>query len=165
MVTAHLVNVEEYLHSTFEPDAEYVNGRIVQRSLPQKPHSKMQTFLARMLYEIGHPLGYEVWVEQRIRTKTSPVHYRVPDVCVTLGEPEEDIFIEGPFLCIEILSVDDSALELRTKVEEYLALGVQYVWIVDPVSLRGDVHTKDRIERIQDGVFQADAIKLDLRAI
>jgi Uma2 family endonuclease len=165
MATAHLINVEEYLHSTFEPDAEYVNGRIVRRSLPQKQHSKMQTFLARTLYEAGHPLGYEVWVEQRIQTKTNPAHFRIPDVCITLGEPAEDVFIEAPFLCIEILSADDSAIELRTKIDEYLAMGVQYIWIVDPISLRGDVHTTDQVERIQDGVFRAGAIELDLRVI
>ena len=45
MATAHLVNVEEYLHSVFEPDAEYVEGRIVRRAVPQKPHSKMQGYL------------------------------------------------------------------------------------------------------------------------
>ena len=33
MSTIHLVNLEEYLHSTFEPDAEYVEGRIVRRSV------------------------------------------------------------------------------------------------------------------------------------
>ena len=65
MATAHLVNVEEYLHSTFKPDAEYVAGRIIQRFLPQKPHSEMQTFLARMLCEAGRPPGYEIWVKQR----------------------------------------------------------------------------------------------------
>ena len=45
MATTHLISVEEYLNSTYEPDAEYVEGRIVQRALPQKPHSKIQTYL------------------------------------------------------------------------------------------------------------------------
>src|SRR5258708_36104944 len=123
MSTAQLVSVEEYLHSTIEPAAEYVEGRIVPRSVPRKSHSKWQGRLNRTLYEIGHPMGYEVWVEQHIRTRSGPVRYRVPDICVTLGEPEEEIFTEPPFLCIEILSPDDSALELRAKIGEYLALG------------------------------------------
>jgi hypothetical protein len=45
MATTHLVSVDEYLHTSFEHDAEYVEGRIVYRSWPQKPHSKMQAFL------------------------------------------------------------------------------------------------------------------------
>lgn len=46
MSTTQLVSVDEYLHSTYEPDAEYVEGRIVHRALPKKPHSEIQTYLA-----------------------------------------------------------------------------------------------------------------------
>jgi len=49
MATSQLVSVEEYLHSTFETDAEYVDGKIVNRSTPLKPHSKMQGYLVRSL--------------------------------------------------------------------------------------------------------------------
>jgi Uma2 family endonuclease len=160
MATSQLVSVEEYLHSTFEPDAEYVEGRIVPRPMPKKLHSKMQGYLYRTLYEINHPRGYEIWVEQRIRTKSSPARYRVPDICVTVGEPDEDIFTTPPFLCIEILSPDDSALEVRSKVDEYLAFGVSYVWVIDPISYGGDIHTSDRIERVRDGYFNADVIEV-----
>jgi Uma2 family endonuclease len=160
MATTQLVRVEEYLHSTFETDAEYVDGRIVARPMPEKPHSKMQGYLLRTLYEIAHPLGFEIWVEQRIRTKSNPASYRVPDICVTVGEPDEDIFTTPPFLCIEILSPDDSALEVRSKVDEYLAFGVSYVWVIDPVSFGGEIHTTDRIERIRDGAFKAESIEI-----
>jgi Uma2 family endonuclease len=163
MATTHLISVEEYLNSTYEPDAEYVEGRIVHRALPQKPHSKIQTYLIRALYEIGHPLGYEVWVEQRVRTKRDPAHYRVPDVCVTLGEPDENVFTEPPFLCVDVLSPDDTALEVRFKIDEYLAWGVAYVWIVDPLLLEGEAHTRDGIERVRDGRFSAGDIEIDFR--
>src|SRR3989442_10695364 len=123
MATTPLVHVDEYLRSSFEPDAEYVAGRIVLRAMPQKPHSRMQGYLNWSLYEVARPLGFRVWPEQRIRTKSNPPHFRIPDICVTRGEPDEDIFTQGPFLCIEILSPEDSPLELRVKIEEYLALG------------------------------------------
>jgi Uma2 family endonuclease len=160
MGTAHLVGVEEYLHSTFEPDAEYVEGKIVTRPMPKKPHSKMQGYLVHVLYSFARPLGYGVWVEQRIRTKSSPARYRVPDICVTVGEPDEDIFTAPPFLCIEILSPDDSALEVRGKVDEYLAFGVSYVWVIDPISSGGEIYTTDRIERVRDGNFNAESIEV-----
>jgi Uma2 family endonuclease len=165
MSTTQLVSVEEYLRSAYEPDAEYVEGRIVHRSVPQKPHSKMQSYLDRTLYEVAHPLGYEVWVEQRLRTRPDPAHYRVPDVCVTQGEPAEDIFTEPPFLCIEILSPDDTAVEVRTKVQEYLDFGVNYVWVIDPTTHRGDIHTRKTIERVDDGVFRAGEIAVDLQKL
>ncbi len=33
-----LVSVEEYLHSTYEPDAEYVDGVIEKRPMGEGPH-------------------------------------------------------------------------------------------------------------------------------
>jgi Uma2 family endonuclease len=162
MAITELVSVEEYLHSTFEHDAEYVEGRIVPRSIPQKPHSKMQVYLVRMFYQVAHPLGYEVWTEQRIRTQRTPARYRVPDLCVTQGEPPEDIFTEPPFLCVEIQSPDDAAVEVLAKIREYLAFGVAYVWIVDPETGAGEIHTPDRVERVEDGRFHAGEIEVRL---
>jgi Uma2 family endonuclease len=66
--------------------------------------------------------------------------------------------------CVEILSPDDSATEIRTKVDEYFALGVPYVWIVDPTTFDGEIHTSDGIERVRDGRFRAGDITVDLRA-
>ena len=162
MPTTALVSVEEYLHSTFEPDAEYLEGKIAPRSMPQKPHSKMQSYLDRTLYRVAHPLGYDVWVEQRVRTQADPPRYRVPDVCVTFGEPDEDIFTAPPFLCVEILSPDDTVVDVRAKVREYLAFGVPYVWIVDPQTGTGEVHTANGIERVENGRFQAREIVIQL---
>jgi Uma2 family endonuclease len=104
-------------------------------------------------------------VEQRLRTLPDPAHYRVPDVCVTLGEPAENIFTEPPFLCVEILSPDDTAVEVRTKVEEYLAFGVAYVWVIDPITRRGEIHTSKGIQRIEDGMFRAGEIEVDVRKL
>ena len=61
MATTHLMRVEEYLHSDYEPGAEYVEGKILLRSVPQKPHSKMEGYLDRTLYALAHPLGYDVF--------------------------------------------------------------------------------------------------------
>jgi len=158
-----LVSVEDYLHSTFEPDAEYVEGKVILRPMPRKPHSKMQGYLVRALYQAAHPLGYEVWPEQRVRTRRDPAHYRVPDLCLTSGEPSEDIFIDPPFLCVEILSPDDAAVEVRAKVHEYLAFGVAYVWIVDPLDGTGEVHTSGGIERVEAGRFCAGEIEISLK--
>src|SRR5260221_38495 len=91
MATAQLVSVEEYLRSSFEYDAEYVEGRIVYRPLPQKSHSKMQGNLYSALRETGRSSGHKIWPELRIRTKREPARFRVPDLCVTLGEPAEEV--------------------------------------------------------------------------
>jgi Uma2 family endonuclease len=165
--TQQLVSVEEYMHSTYEPDAEFVEGRIITRPMPKVPHSEMQSFLDRTLYQIGHPLGYRVWPELRVRTESDPPHYRVPDICMTKGKPQasDDVAIEPPFLCIEILSPDDSAVELRAKVHEYLSFGVQFVWVIEPVTRTGEIHTSSGIERVDNGRFHAGEIEVDLSGL
>jgi Uma2 family endonuclease len=161
MAVTTLVSVDEYLHTTFEYDAEYVEGRIVERSMPKKPHSKMQAYLVRALYEVGSSLGYKAWPEQRIRTQAVPPRYRVPDLCVTRGEPDEDVFTEPPFLCIEILSPDDAVIDVWAKVHEYLAFGVTYVWIIDPRNGTGEIHSAAGVERVDDGTFRAGEIRAE----
>lgn len=165
MATTQLVSVEEYLHSTYEYDAEYVEGRIIYRPLPKKVHSKTQRYLLRTLDDVGRSLGFEVWPEQRIRTRWEPARFRVPDVCMTQGEPDEEVFTTPPFLCFEILSPDDTAVELLRKVEEYLAFGVEYVWVIDPTTRGGEIHSRDAVRRVEDGVFRAGEIEVDLRKL
>jgi Uma2 family endonuclease len=120
----------------------------------------MQGYLYRTLYEAAHSHGYEVWLEQRIRT--TPARYRVPDLCLTQGEPPEDIFTEPPFLCVEILSPDDTAIEVWAKIREYLAFGVAYVWIVDPETGNGEIHSQDEAERVENERFRAADIEVAL---
>ena len=50
MATKAQVTAEQYLHMTFEHDAEYVHGEIVERALPDRTHSTIQF---RILMEVG----------------------------------------------------------------------------------------------------------------
>ena len=157
------MTVDEYLHTSFEHDAEYVDGRVVYRPDPIMPHSRMQGYLGYALYEVARARGYKVWLEQLVRTQRDPPRFRVPDVCLTLGKPDEEIFTTPPFLCAEILSPEDKAVALRAKVDEYLRFGVRYVWVIDPESLAGEVYMSEGIVRVDEGVFRADQIEVDIR--
>jgi Uma2 family endonuclease len=163
MATTQLVSVHEYLHTSYEYDAEYVEGKIVERPLPKTPHSNLQAYLAGVLFPY-RAAGFRTLTEQRIQTVPEPnAHFRIPDVCVTVGRPSEDILTAPPLLCVEILSPDDSALELRTKLDEYLEFGVQFVWVIDPISLHGEIYTVASITRVTDGCFTAGEISVDLK--
>jgi hypothetical protein len=43
MATKAQITAEQYLHMTFEHDAEFVHGEIVERALPDLLHSRTQT--------------------------------------------------------------------------------------------------------------------------
>lgn len=38
MSTKVLMNVDEYLHASFEPDCEYVDGEVIERNIGEIPH-------------------------------------------------------------------------------------------------------------------------------
>ena len=56
----------------------------------EKDHSKVQMALAAYLYARRKEFGIQVFPEQRVQINAT--RYRVPDICVTIGEPDEQIF-------------------------------------------------------------------------
>jgi Uma2 family endonuclease len=164
MAVAELVSAEQYLHSSFEHDAEFVEGRLVQRAMPNWEHASMHGFLVEELRVIGRRLGLFAVPEQRVQTRKE--RFRVPDVCVVTdkpeGEPGRRIVTRPPYLCVEILSPEDTAVEMMDKVREYLNFGVAWVWVVDPVSLSGPVHSLNGVAGVEDRTFSTDRFSVDL---
>jgi hypothetical protein len=44
------IPVEEYLRPSYEPDMEYVDGQLVERSVGERLHSRLQAILASLLH-------------------------------------------------------------------------------------------------------------------
>jgi Uma2 family endonuclease len=122
-----LVSVEEYLSTVYRPDVDYVDGHIEKRNVGEKDHSKLQFRIAMLLERMGVLAPF---IETRLRV--APDRYRVPDICAYAAEPDEQIFTEAPDLCIEILSPEDRLSRITKRAEDYLALGVPSVWVLDP---------------------------------
>ena len=138
---ATLISVEEYLATSYRPDCDYVDGRIEERNLGEWDHSSLQTAVAAYFFARKKQWNVSVAVEQRVQVK--PRRFRIPDVCVVLGEPGEQILTHPPFLCIEILSPEDRMSRVEQRIDDYLAMGVPYVWLLDPASRRAYVATKE----------------------
>jgi Uma2 family endonuclease len=164
MAVAELLSAEQYLHSSFEHDAEFVEGRLIHRPMPTWEHACMQGFLVRELWAIGRRLGLFAVPEQRVQTR--PDRFRVPDVCVVAdkpeGEPGRRIVTRPPYLCVEILSPEDTAVETLEKIGEYLDFGVAWVWVIDPVSLTGQIHSRDGVVSAEDGIFSTNRFSVDI---
>jgi Uma2 family endonuclease len=150
MATATLVSVEDYLSTSYEPDCDYVDGELEDRSVGEKDHSKAQGNL--YLYLRMHYRGVYTFIEQRVRV--SATRYRVLDICVTLGEPDEQVFAGPPFLCVEILSPEDRAGRMQRKVADYLKFGVSYIWVIDPRRREAVVYTGSGTHPVEDGVLR-----------
>ena len=164
MGTSLLVSEQEYLTTSYEPDCEYDEGELQERNVGERPHGILQ----------GEFFGYfrdlrkqrrtlRPFVETRIRI--APRKYRIPDVCVYKEPaPRDRVFSTPPFIAIEILSPEDRMGRVRKKIDEYLAFGVAYVWVVDPEERRADVYTSSLIYEAKDGVLRTEnpAIEIPL---
>jgi len=156
-----LITAEQYLHTSFEHDAEFVEGRIVDRPVPTWQHASMQGFLIRELWAIGRRLGLFAVPEQRVQIR--PNRYRVPDVCMVAEKPEgRGIVTRPPYLCIEILYPEDPTAATLEKVREYLNFGVTWVWVIDPASRTGQVHGPNGVANVEDLIFSTDRFSVDL---
>jgi Uma2 family endonuclease len=147
MATKAQITAEQYLHMTFEHDAEYVHGEIVERSLPDYIHGKIAFLLAQALVPVirSHPL-YPCF---EVRMRLAPNVYRIPDVSVFAGqEPKQDVPSDPPLLVIEILSKDDRYHDLMEKLEEYRVWGIPNIWVVDPLSKRLSIFTDSGLRNV-----------------
>ncbi len=132
MSTGTLISVDDYLASSYDPDCDYVDGHLEERYLGEWDHASLQMRIAAYLYARQDQWGIRVVPELRVRV--APTRFRVPDVCVVLGEPGEQVLTKPPFICIEILSPEDRMRRLQERIDDYLRTGVRYVWILDPAT-------------------------------
>jgi Uma2 family endonuclease len=153
MGAATLVSVEDYLSTSYSPDREYIDGRIVERNLGEKTHSTIQANLIHYLMTRRKELGVKVHPEQRVQV--SPTRFRIPDVTVVKNSQiQGEIFTAPPHLCIEILSKDDTMDYMQDKIDDYLQFGVPYVWIINPRLRKGCVATKAGLVEAASGVLE-----------
>jgi len=153
MGAATLVSVEEYLRTSYSPDREYIDGRIVERNLGELTHGRIQRRLFVYFDRRSKELGIEVVPEQRVQV--APTRFRIPDMTVvktsqTIGE----IFTAPPHLCIETLSKDDTLDYMQEKIDDYLHFGVPYIWIINPRLRRGYVATRAGIVEAVSGILE-----------
>jgi len=86
--------------------------------------------------------------------------YRIPDICVVkLPAPDEQILTSAPYIVIEVLSPDDSFPLLQQRLDDYLAMGVPRVWILDSetgrvwhVTPEGHFEERDQVLRTANGL-------------
>jgi len=151
MAVATQVAVSTYLTTLYHPDCDYVDGVLEERNVGEKDHSKLQMAIAAYLYARRKELGIQVFPEQRIQV--TPSLFRVPDICVTVVEPEEQVLTNPPFLCVEILSPEDRASRILKKVNDYLRIGVKFVWTIDPESHDAIVYHQQGTSPAKDGLL------------
>jgi Uma2 family endonuclease len=144
------VSVEEYLSTVYEHDCEYVDGVIEERDLGEFEHAFLQGILAALFNNHRTEWGILCLLEQRVQTQRD--HFRVPDITVLrTGSPRERILTHPPLLVIEIQSPEDTLRRTAAKATEYLAFGIEHVWVIDPAARVAYRGTADGLELVRNG--------------
>jgi Uma2 family endonuclease len=125
MATKELLTPQQYLSTHFEREPEYVHGELVEKTLPNDTHSRIQQRLSVLLDRTGH-------CRPALRMRLAEDAFRIPDFAVFAHEPESEVPDSPPLLIIEIASPDDKMHDLLEKFEDYRAWGVPHIWMVEP---------------------------------
>jgi Uma2 family endonuclease len=151
-----LVPLSEYLETSYRPDCDYLDGELLERNVGEWEHSRLQGLLCGYLGNHEKPWRMVVLVAQRVQIRAT--RFRVPDISVLAGSlPASAILQEPPFLCIEILSRHDRMIEMQERIDDYLAFGVRYVWLIHERTRCAFVYTAERIQEVKDGVLRTDS--------
>jgi Uma2 family endonuclease len=125
------VPVEVYLSSSYEPDAEYVNGVIEERPMGEFDHSSWQHAIE--LWFSQHAKEWGIRVRPELRIQVSGGNFRVPDV--TLLDRNltiEQVITHPPIAVFEILSPEDTVSRMMTKLADYERMGIKTILVLDP---------------------------------
>jgi len=153
--TRALISEREYLSTDYEVDCDYVDGEVQERNVGEWDHSSLQAILVAYFYSRRKDLNLTVLPE--IRTRVAPARYRIPDLAVLVDAEKERILTKPPFLCIEILSPEDRWSRVEARINDFLAMGVRYVWVIDPQTRQIYVATPaEGLREIKDGVLRTE---------
>lgn len=127
-----LVAAEEYLNSTYRPDKEYVDGILIERSMPSIAHSLLCMILIEYLSPFRKALGFLALPEVRTRI-VERARYRIPNLLICPApQPAGKVITAVPWAAIEIQSPEDKAREQWKRFSDYAAIGTPHMILLDP---------------------------------
>jgi len=162
MATTASISVEEYLHSTYEPDLEYVDGQLEERNVGEIEHSDV--IAAIMEWFLHHAKEWQIRVRPDVRTQVGSTRFRVPNIVLCArSSKDKRIVREAPLVVIEVLSPEDRISRYHQRIADYRAMGVKAIWVIDPEDRCGwDRSTGNWIERTD---FKLLPIQMNLAEI
>jgi Uma2 family endonuclease len=158
------VPVSEYLHSSYSPDCDYVEGELQERNVGELDHAEVQTALAHWFR--SHDKEWNIRAFTELRMRISPTRFRIADVClISRTEPADQVLQRPPIAVIEVLSPEDRISRYQERFQDYRRMGIRHIWVVDPQTRHGyDCSTESWIETTSFAV-ENSPITVDLSVI
>jgi Uma2 family endonuclease len=157
MSVGTLISLDEYLRTSYRPDCDFIEGEVQERNVGKRRHAYAQ---GQIIVWFGRRSGSPRLIAlPELRTRVAAGRVRIPDVSVCKPPlPDEEVFTTPPYLCVEVMSPDDTIANMQDRLDDYLSFGIANVWVVDPWKHRGWTITRagwasatDAIMRTADG--------------
>jgi Uma2 family endonuclease len=125
------MTVEQYLHTSFEVEPDYLDGELVERHVGSLPHARAKGRMLELLCDLK---GFSWHAYLSITIIMSPTRCRVADLAVFATEPSPGKRYpdEPGELAIEIVEQEDRFAEMMQRLTDYKIWGFKHVWLVDP---------------------------------
>lgn len=148
---AALMTAEELLQLNLpNKRTELVSGVLAVREPAGFRHGAVAVAMTVAIgnFVYAHRLGVVVAAETGFTLRRDPDTVRAPDVAFVstdrCPDPDTRGFAElAPDLVVEVLSPDDRAGEMLSKVGDWLSAGCRLVWVLDPVRQVARVYRAD----------------------
>jgi len=129
--TTTFVSIEEYLRTSFDPDAEYEDGRIEERAVGENDHSAWQAAICAWFQQQAKE--GQIRVRPEFRVQVAPTCFLVPDVTLLdRNRLIEKIATHPPVAVFEVLSPTDTPKRVLAKCLLYEQMGIQTILVIDP---------------------------------
>jgi Uma2 family endonuclease len=127
-----LLTLEEYLHTVYHPDCDFVDGHLEERNLGETAHGLLQMQLG--FWFISHAAEWKVRVISELRTRVSSSRIRIPDVSVVFDDAAlaERVRQTPPLIAIEIMSPEDRLTRVVKRLDDFVQMGIENIWLLDP---------------------------------
>jgi len=130
------------------------------------PASARKLQLALMDYFAARQTEWNITASVDQPVEVGPGRSHIADFCIRAGRVTELIARTPPFVCAEIVGKHTTLREAMERMDEYLAMGVQYVWLIDPTARRLYVSTAEGgLRQWHEGVLRTENPSLEVPII
>jgi Uma2 family endonuclease len=167
VVSPALISMEEYLHTIYHPDCDFVDGVVEERNVGDVKHSLLQVELA--FWFRSRRADWKIRVMTELRTRVSATRVRLPDVSVAYDDAGMAAKIrETPLLiAIEVLSPEDRLPRVLVRLADFWKMGIRNIWVLDPAERAALIYTENglRVVEVERLTVADSPIYLDLQEV